>query len=354
MNQVILRRLVRCSKANGRTSMRLVRGWRTAETVEMCGSHLGEPLVDTLRSSLSISDLSLYLAGRRIAKTESLLDAAQACVTEGLSLTWPLEVVTPFLSDASDGNFNSLMDAETPIDLAKFREDPEFHFLTPGSRVRLFDTEHFQRLVQMGFAEEQIKRDMNWLQESSRVDAHVSDGRVWHMDIIHYFFLKQIEDLAPVGKDVNFVEIGGGYGGLARQIFNLSSISVGAYYIIDLPMTLRLISEYLRTELSAEDYAKIVLVDARNLGSSERLIPQQAYVGIATHSLSEQDPEVINAYFESVVTDCHAFCLSMQREFHINHLNCEWLYERFLSRFDVKSLEITEGLNVINTALVRK
>lgn len=354
MNQVVLRRLVRCYKANGRASVRLVRGWRNVGTAVLGGSQLGGPLKGALQSSLGSGDESLYLAGRRIDEGESLLDAAQACVLAGLSLSWPLEIVTPFVSDAYDGNFNSLMDAVTPIDLASFREDPEFHFLTAGSRVRLSDTEHFQRLCHMGFDEEQIQKDMNWLQESSGVDPHVSDGQVWHMDIIHHFFLKQIESIAPAGKEVNFVEIGGGYGGLARQICNLSSISVGSYYIIDLPMTLRLISEFLRRELSAEDYAKIVFVDARNLGGSERLLPQRAYLGIATHSLSELDPEVINAYFDSVVADCDAFLLSMQREFHVNHLNCEWIYERFVSGFDVKSLEITEGLSVINAALIRK
>lgn len=150
------------------------------------------------------------------------------------------------------------------------------------------------------------------------------------------------------------LKLGGGYGGLARQIFNISSVSVSSYYIVDLPLTLRLISEYLRAELSEKDFAKITFVDARNLLSGQRLIPRQRYLGIATHSLSEQDPEIINAYFDYVVTSCQAFYLSMQREFHINHLNCEWIYERFLDLFDVKSLEITEGINVLNAALLRK
>lgn len=210
INKVIYRRLVGCSKVNGQILIRLVRGWRNAEVVEIAGSQLVEPLANVLGELLDTCDSPLYLAGRKIVQSDRLLDIVKICVTERRTLTWPLQVVTAYLSDPLDGNFNSLMNEEILIDLKAFRKDPAFHFLTPGSRVQLLETEHYRRLCQMGLDGKRIKMDMNRLQDSSRVDARIPDGLTWSMDIIHHLFVKQIEYLSPAGKSVNIVEIGGG------------------------------------------------------------------------------------------------------------------------------------------------
>lgn len=253
-----------------------------------------------------------------------------------------------------DGNFNSLLHHSVPIDLNGFRRDPSFDFLTPGYRSSLDSTEQYLRLLEMGLSDSEIRADLTRLVENSRLEIPENDGRFWRMDVVHYFYRKQIELSLRRDSAINVLEIGGGYGGLARQLLDFSDLRIDSYLIIDLPLTLGLSAAYLRAELSDQAFEKLVFIDAREV---DRLTIDDAstrYLGIATHSLSEQDPEVIDQYLSRLLPSCDQFYLSMQRRFHLNGLDFDWLYLRFQEDFRVHSVEVTERLNVISALFGRK
>jgi putative sugar O-methyltransferase len=165
--------------------------------------------------------------------------------------------------------------------------------------------------------------------------------------------LRQIARLHNKQRRISVVEIGGGYGGLARQAFLSEHVSINEYTIVDIPVTLNLIREYLKFELSSKDFDKVTFVDASEVGFQTRL-PEFFDLGIATHSLSELDPQIVNTYMTHLVPRCETFLLSMQRRFHINNLDYDWLYRRFLNLYTQNQLVITEGSNVLNAVFESK
>lgn len=351
-NRLVFRRILRRARRGATQQMLLVSGWRTRETFDFC---LSRPVRDLLSYNLSAEQVDLkpvaWVSGTRIGGAQSgahLAEVLKSIADSGIPCSFPIEIVRPFVHDKADGNFNSLTGEKFNTDLAQFRADPNFHFLTPGSRVTPSKTEHYQRLLNMRISRGEILHDLNRLTELSRVDSKRLDGLVWHMDVIHYFFLRSISQVHKHESALRVVEIGGGYWGLARQMFLLGHLKPIEYTIIDLPMTLGLIEQYLHEELDPDDFRKINFIDARTVSASNPLLDKDGYLGIATHSLSELDPEIIDAYFAQVIPYCSSFLLSMQRRFNINNLDFDWLFKRFQDLYNLDSLQITESRNVIN------
>jgi hypothetical protein len=276
-----------------------------------------------------------------------VLSTLKILIKSKTPVSYPFEFVETFVNSTDDGNFNSLAKTKTEVSLESFRTNPAYHYLDPGHRVHLKEIEHWGRLLEMGISSMEIEKDLETLASLSAVDPKLDDGLVRRMDVIHYFFLRQIARLHNKEREIKVVEIGGGYGGLARQAFLLNHVSISEYTIIDIPITLNLIEQYLKRELSPKDFDKVTFVDATK-DSFETGLPPSFDLGVATHSLSELDPQIVNTYLNHVIPRCETFLLSMQRKFHLNNLDYDWLYRRFLDLYRRKQLVITEGSNVLN------
>jgi putative sugar O-methyltransferase len=319
--------------------VRLIRGWRTQTDTDL-------GLVYQNQDDLLISGQSPKFRNSRIDGTSTL----NILVRSKTPVAYPFEVVAPFVTSTEDGNFNFLAKTSTDVNLETFRTNPAYHYLDPGHRAHLKEIEHWERLLEMGISSLEIEKDLETLASLSEVDTKLDDGLVRRMDVIHYFFLRQIARHHSRERQIRVVEIGGGYGGLARQAFRLKHVSISEYTIIDIPITLALIERYLERELSPAEFDKVTFIDGTENGFETRL-PAAFDLGVATHSLSELDPEVVNTYMTHVIPRCETFLLSMQRKFHLNNLDYDWLYRRFLDRYTQEQLVITEGSNVLNAFL---
>lgn len=316
--------------------VRLIKGWRTQIDTDLSVIHQQQ-------DKLLISGLAPKFRHSRF----DVLSTLKMLVKSKTPVSYPFEVVAPFVNTTDDGNFNSLAKMNPELSLESFRTNPAYHYLDPGHRVHLKEIEHWGRLLEMGISSLEIEKDLETLVSLSAVDPKLDDGLVRRMDVIHYFFLRQIARLHNKERDLKVVEIGGGYGGLARQAFLLDHVSISEYTIIDIPITLTLIEQYLKRELSPQDFNKVTFVDA-TMGSFETRLPVSFDLGVATHSLSELDPQIVNSYLTHVIPRCETFLLSMQRRFHLNNLDYDWMYRRFLDLYTRKQLVITEGSNVLN------
>lgn len=116
-------------------------------------------------------------------------------------------------------------------------------------------------------------------------------------------------------------------------------------------MTLSLAQQYLMQHLAPEQFEKVEFIQFEQLVDRSMDYGEGSIIGVATHSLSELDPEIINFYLDKVIPKCTSFFVSMQRIFQ-NKYNMEWLYWRLLGQFREHSIEVTEGMNVINATLV--
>ena len=316
--------------------VRLIKGWRTQIDTDLS-------MVYRQQDKLLISGLAPKFRHSRVDAFSTL----KMLVKSKTPVSYPFEVTEPFVNNTDDGNFNSLAKTKTQVSLESFRTNPAYHYLDPGHRVHLKEIEHWGRLLDMGISSFEIEKDLETLVTLSAVDPRLDDGLVRRMDVIHYFFLRQIALLHDKKRELKVVEIGGGYGGLARQAFLLDHVSISEYTIIDIPITLTLIEQYLKRELSPEDFNKLTFVDA-TMENFETRLPVSFDLGVATHSLSELDPQIVNSYLTHVIPRCETFLLSMQRRFHLNNLDYDWLYRRFLDLYTLKQLVITEGSNVLN------
>lgn len=322
--------------------VRLIKGWRTQINTNL-------DMVYQQQDNLLLSGCAPKFKDSRVDGLSTL----KMLVRSKTPVAYPFEIAAPFVSNQEDGNFNSLTNPNTEVNLQNFRTNPTFHYLDPQNRMPLKKTEHWEMLLQMGISTSEIEKDLEKLASLSKVDPKFDDGLVWRMDVVHYFFLRQIARLHVKERELSVLEIGGGYGGLARQTFLSEHVSVRKYTIVDIPVTLALIKKYLKRELLPEDFEKVMFVDASEDDFETRL-PASFDLGVATHSLSELDPHIVNKYMTQVVPRCETFLLSMQRRFHINNLDYDWLYRRFLDLYRRKELVITEGSNVLNAVFEHK
>ncbi len=333
--------------------LKIVYGWRSSRVVKVPIDYCILPLEELEDWAPFQGAERLSLAGLTLLPKESLVSLVQRTVQEKLPLTWPLELFLPFVADKGDGNFNSVALDEAKPNLETFRRDGQYHFLTSDIRVRADDSEQFKRLLAKGYERADLLGEIQSLDRSGLNSAGPHEnGEFLAMDIAHHYYFRKLETFLSDAVPATILEIGGGYGGLCRQVLTFASAKVDYYVLIDIPVTLALAQECLRRELTLDLFHKIVFIEFQDLQRTMLPDLSGSTIGVATHSLSELDPEIINSYLHLVVPKCSAFLIAMQRIFQ-NKYNSEWLYRRLLHEFCEESVEITEGMNVVNATLVR-
>lgn len=125
-----------------------------------------------------------------------------------------------------------------------------------------------------------------------------------NLDSRHIMMLTFLVDLLKKTGNMdgikNVVEIGGGFGNMARLMTASREIPFDSWTIIDLPHVSKLQDWYLETTLTPEDRKKITLVDTDKYNEWISK-PQKVDLIIGTHSLSEVSIEVFRNYYESIV-----------------------------------------------------
>lgn len=331
--------------------VKVVSGWRASDLIRVDQDSCQAPLDQSSRFAAFGKSSNFSLAGLQPLPGESLNRLLRRSVQNHLPLTWPLELFVPFVSDSTDGNFNSVSTGEE-ASLANFRDDPRFHFLTPAIMQKPTDSEQFRRLLALGYNSEELLEAITTLDSQSQGPVRKGLGDEFlSMDFAHHYYYRKLRTLLEGRSAATVVEIGGGYGGLCRQVLSFVPGEVDRYVLVDIPMTLGLAQQYLMQHLAPEQFEKVEFIQFEQLVDRSMDYGEGSIIGVATHSLSELDPEIINFYLDKVIPKCTSFFVSMQRIFQ-NKYNMEWLYWRLLGQFREHSIEVTEGMNVINATLV--
>ena len=165
----------------------------------------------------------------------------------------------------------------------------------------------------------------------------------------HLYFYQVVRNLVNLDPRKDIIEIGGGYGGLARIFGLLSPNGFKKYQIIDLPFVGQLQQYFLSSELSCLN--KFCYIDARLIDSIA--IDTRPQLLIATHSLSELSPDLIVKYLNKIVKMSDNVFLSMQLRFHINRYDVSWLLKKLMDEYHIKHFTVTEGMSVVNVLFSR-
>ncbi len=234
----------------------------------------------------------------------------------------PLQLVTPFQSSDSDENFNSRTDRfVTPADFGGWRYSPVYAFLTAdGVGERGSEHARLLRAAKPRFWAEKVTRykdiESGWNADDLK---RIQRGELASQTYVHLFYASVLcGELRARGNSV--VEIGGGYGGLARCLAAVEPGFWRTYTIIDLPFVQALQEHVLRSEGHpvrrgrGDGDAAISLLDALQLGEGD--LGERYDVAIATHSLSELDPAQINFYVDAVLARARFILLAQQLVFH--------------------------------------
>ena len=284
----------------------------------------------------------------------ALVQALTDGVREKIPFGYPLQLVKPFTLAAADGNFNSAKPAK--FSLGSFRDDPEFSYLTPARRVNPLLSEYFFLGIDLhGLPPESLHVASRALASGNK-DPRRDSLAAFHNDVTHWFFSAFVLELAR-GAGLKVIEIGGGYGGLARRVLMDTSGAVSSYTIVDIAKTLSLAKRFLKKELPASLFRRVQFLEASSSpAGSPRVVGlvEAKTIGIATHSLSELDPAQMNSYLETVLPECDYFLLSYQRFFSVNGADTEWLLARLLREFTLRHTAVTEGGSVVTAFLQKK
>lgn len=110
-------------------------------------------------------------------------------------------------------------------------------------------------------------------------------------------------------NDLHIVEIGSGYGGLAKVVFD--AFTPGSYTLIDLPEAVQLAGRFLRATLSPENYKRVKLVDGTKLCE-----PLHSDLAISNCAFSECSPKVQKAYIRNVLAPAKrgSLLINLRRE----------------------------------------
>jgi len=326
----------------------LILGWRTKYHLKF---DLNDTILDTFFPYLSFSNGNVpkvYFHGSPID-----LSLKWSEFFKNKSLINRLEFVTTYNQLVDDGNFNSMKSLNQPkIDFSNFRDLNEFHFLTAWSvgpsleHLKLIQFLNSDSKLFNGFKESLLGWDAEDL-------AKIKNGMIGNQTYIHFYFLEFLRKFILSDNPHSILEIGGGYGGLASLILSDEKIKLEKYTIIDLPFVSNL-QEYYLTGNGFSDIkrnridGKVNLIDTDNLCETENEIFEFDIL-IATHSLSELDPELINYYISKYFKRAKYIFISMQINFHINDADLNWVIKKIKSLgFDVKDYHLTEGGNVYN------
>lgn len=186
---------------------------------------------------------------------------------------------------------------EHPQTIENFRQNEEIRELCEnetieqGIRYRTYTLQNYSNIYKKYF--ENIKE--SHIGNPKIIDEfHFSPNTESHLykscQILYYF-----NDL----KGKNIVEIGGGYGGLARII--CESIEINSYTIIDIPQMQRVQKFYLENSLNASTYKKISYIDA--FDNHLLQLKHDWHLAISTFALSEQSINVQKNYLTSVINN---------------------------------------------------
>jgi hypothetical protein len=257
---------------------------------------------------------------------------------EGLPIQYPLTITVEF-KKFEDANFNSIVYDNEIIDIANFRNNPNYWYLTAADRTYLNLHVQTSYLRKFGISNQKILSDLEFLKRSAKTAPYIDDNKIYRMDLMHYYFYRHILSNCPVSFPYQVVEIGGGYGGLAR-IFTTFENPPLAYTIIDIPRSIELQKKYL--EMEAENYAGYNFINATFGFSAPYRETNYLTIGIATHSLSELDPKQINDYLENVILNFDFFYLAMQLNFGFNGLSNLWIVHRLQQTHKIVSINISD------------
>lgn len=120
--------------------------------------------------------------------------------------------------------------------------------------------------------------------------------------IEEYFFLKDNMDITSVS---NVLEIGAGFGRTAQALLKLIK-SIRSYTIIDIPEVLALSHRYLSQVLSAEEFAKLIFIDAMELDDAN-LVGESYDLVINIDSFQEMQPEIVEFYMRVFIRKARFF-----------------------------------------------
>jgi putative sugar O-methyltransferase len=326
----------------------------------------GTSLADAIATAASRTGIrpeEVYYRGHQIPKEADWTDFSKIA-----NRRKPLELVSAYTGERTDGNFNSSIDdTVTEQELQLFRYSERFTFLTAdllrdnpeyrAAGVRAHP--EFMRRALSEYSESQV----GW---NERDLARVRDGALAAHTYVHLYYAAVLARCIPA-RSLSVLEVGGGYGGLARVLGKLAPDVFCEYSIVDIPFVTGL--QHL---LLSKDFPGEVTANANNSNGtpasrfrlfdtahSEAALRKSYDLVIATHSLSELDPRQIRSYVEGALAPARNVLLSLQLKFHENirgysHQDCSWISERLQERgFESLYENRTEDGRVVTTLLSR-
>lgn len=260
---------------------------------------------------------------------------------------WP-QLSTRFRS-TGDENFNSKIHTQvTNEEMEYFRRNNTYHFI---GGVRL-ETEidiipEFKQLIKLRFPEFYSTK-LSAVRESKTggwSDKQLKDIESGALSILSYqhiyFALMLAKHHATVSASI--IEIGGGFGGLPRMMRQLLPDFIGSYTIVDLPFVSRLQEFFLRKE-SVLVEGKSPAFNFIHVDKLDSFFPEKAFdIAIATHSMTELDPEWINLYLDKFILHSRTALISMQSLMIPNDHDVTWIEDKMgRAGFKVLEREISE------------
>ena len=329
--------------------VKLIYGWKTSkEFTWESSATMGEALAFA-GVPAELPD-EIYYRGYRIAPTMTWHEFCQIA-----DKTKPLELVGSFIQSFDDGNFNSKHTTTAQDeDFRIFRNSETFHFLTADVLGENREYNAAARAMNPTFTGratcEYLESSVGWEDgELTRREGHVLGSQTY----VHLYYAAAILRFVTRPK-LKVLEIGGGYGGLARVFGRLAPDRIHSYTIVDIPLVTELQRYFLEDTFSgeiavnpqSESASKVKIFDINHA-----TIPLQSGYDlvIATHSLSELDPKQINYYVEGALSRAQNVLLSLQLKFHSNlrgycHQDCSWIVDTLRRcRFQTVFENRTEG-----------
>jgi hypothetical protein len=311
-------------------------GWET----EILGAdELGENPAAAIAASGREPPSELFLGGTAVDAESSWQDlerSRERCEQRCL-------VGAPF----RESTYNAV-DAlpRTPFDFERFRLDPAFRFTHPTfvpinpERLREYqlmrwkDPKFFFETV-LQFQESVV----GW-------GAGIGPLRPTMSSYQCLYYSSLIADAVGDRTDVEIVEIGGGYGNLARTLALTMPQLCRRHTIVDLPEMHALQQWFLTREFPGEFERRF-----RFLGAGTEL--PEADVVVATHSLSELDPSQVNHYLRAIGA-VRVVVLVMQRRFFGTNITYDWMLRSLIaSGYEIARLDPLSGQNTIAVVLTR-
>jgi hypothetical protein len=234
----------------------------------------------------------------------------------------------------------------TPADFERFRLDPALRFTHPAfvpinpTRLREYQ---LMRWKNPKFFFETV---LQFQESVVGWGAGIGPLRPTMSSYQCLYYSSLIGDAVGHRTDVKIVEIGGGYGNLARTLALTMPQLCRRHTIVDLPEMHALQKWFLTREFPAEFERRF-----RFLGAGSEL--PEADLVVATNSLSELDPSQVNAYLQAIGS-VRSVVLAMQRRFFGTRITYDWMLRSLItSGYEIARLDPLAGQNTIAVVLTR-